>query len=1026
VYRLVAIQQSAIGRVNAAVVASNAIGKFRPRYILLIGLAGGIGKKTQLGDIVVADQIVDYEQQKLLSESAERSWQVYRPDASLLSGVNRFAHTKWTRLIKAKRPVRGTVKVHIGAIASGDKILASGDDTLNLVTSLLERWPHLNGIEMEGGGVAVAINNVSSPAGFLMIRAVGDIVGDPKKSDQWRNYAVGAVAAFTVGYLTSGPVPPSQEVSLGRPKPTDLSETQTSSLANTSDPEVLSASEESIAQDAYLDHLAPTRLRLAAYDPDSTFGPDLLGIRADVNAFASVIAAHTTSPPLSIGVFGEWGYGKSFFMRQVRDRVAEIASDARASGRLQKDIAYYKRIVQIEFNAWHYVEGNLWASLVEHILFNLQISDSPQDEAQALQTKLLSELGIQTLAKTEIAGKVEELKADLAAIEQSIAEKNKELEETAEEIQTLKVTNILGAVMALPETKAEIEKLNVLRSDLDLPAVNEGIDDMRHAIAEAEAVVGRSTALLLPLVSAPDRRRKLIWLSILLLCAPLVGIIVGWLLSARGTQWLTQVGAILATLTTWLYVLIGGLRRATSWVAARVKKIEQVKQHLEARIESETAKVRDRIIELKTQREDLLAKYVEQQTQLSAAQKNVEQLEDELKHATPLHLLAKLIQDRVESNDYRKHLGLLALVRRDFERISKFIEAENQRLGVFHTIEEEEDGSNNRINRIVLYIDDLDRCPAEKVVQVLQAVHLLLAFPLFVVVVAVDARWVSGALSDQYGLLLGARKDFDQSRVLPSDYFDSATPLDYLEKIFQIPFWLSPLNRAARRSLIDGLIGSGESKANWLKDQTGLDHKADAVIKSTPDLVLTTDSPLTEGVTIEAEDALATDLNPQGLVIRPGELAFINEMNPLLGRSPRALKRFVNIFRLIKSGVPDASEAPQRSRNIDLDSDLRIAMFFLAVVTNSPDVSKQFFESLHPALQNRKRGSVLPKEEWERLLIPDNAGNNPHWHQIKIFLGSAAAEPIREATIERLASWASRVSRFSFYGESSSLQWTNS
>jgi hypothetical protein len=38
----------------------------------------------------------------------------------------------------------------------------------------------------------------------------------------------------------------------------------------------------------------------------------------------------------------------------------------------------------------------------------------------------------------------------------------------------------------------------------------------------------------------------------------------------------------------------------------------------------------------------------------------------------------------------------------------------------------------------VLYIDDLDRCPPRRVVEVLTAMQLLLALPLFVVVVAVD------------------------------------------------------------------------------------------------------------------------------------------------------------------------------------------------------------------------------------------------------------------------------------------------
>lgn len=73
-------------------------------------------------------------------------------------------------------------------------------------------------------------------------------------------------------------------------------------------------------------------------------------------------------------------------------------------------------------------------------------------------------------------------------------------------------------------------------------------------------------------------------------------------------------------------------------------------------------------------------------------------------------------------------------------------------------MKESEDPLENRekeagvasIDRIILYIDDLDRCPPERVVDVLQAVHLLLAFELFVVVVAVDSRWLLRSLEDQY------------------------------------------------------------------------------------------------------------------------------------------------------------------------------------------------------------------------------------------------------------------------------------
>ena len=149
-------------------------------------------------------------------------------------------------------------------------------------------------------------------------------------------------------------------------------------------------------------------------------------------------------------------------------------------------------------------------------------------------------------------------------------------------------------------------------------------------------------------------------------------------------------------------------------------------------------------------------------------------------------------------------------------------------------------------------------------------------------------------------------------------------------------------------------------------------------------------------------------------------------MIPLLGRSPRALKRFVNIFRLIKSSVREGDDAAANTRVTDVEPDLKIAMFFLAVVTNSPDLSKEFFGSLYEATQQRKGSSKLTKDAWEKLLTPKHTGKQAQWAQIKTFLSQDAAKPIREATARRLAWWARRVSRFSFYGDASILDWTQS
>ena len=75
------------------------------------------------------------------------------------------------------------------------------------------------------------------------------------------------------------------------------------------------------------------------------------------------------------------------------------------------------------------------------------------------------------------------------------------------------------------------------------------------------------------------------------------------------------------------------------------------------------------------------------------------------------------------------------------------------------------------IDRIVLYIDDLDRCPPRRVVEMLEAIHLLLAVRLFVVVVAVDPRWLLRAIAVHY-------RDMLQVDTLPGEAAISGMAVD--------------------------------------------------------------------------------------------------------------------------------------------------------------------------------------------------------------------------------------------------------
>ncbi len=84
-YRVVVTPLLGMGRVEAANATGDAVRRWRPRYILLVGIAGGLAKAgVGLGDVLISDQIVDYELQKLTTEKTTIRWQVHRVDPRML------------------------------------------------------------------------------------------------------------------------------------------------------------------------------------------------------------------------------------------------------------------------------------------------------------------------------------------------------------------------------------------------------------------------------------------------------------------------------------------------------------------------------------------------------------------------------------------------------------------------------------------------------------------------------------------------------------------------------------------------------------------------------------------------------------------------------------------------------------------------------------------------------------------------------------------------------------------------------
>ena len=647
-------------------------------------------------------------------------------------------------------------------------------------------------------------------------------------------------------------------------------------------------------------------------------GSDLIGIAGEVEAFAYLLASKALTPPLAIGLFGDWGSGKSFFMNAVRDRVANIVADQTHTDGPEPRM-FWDSVSQIEFNAWQYVQGSLWASLLDHIL--KKMDGAPLARIEARRNEVRGKLDAVRKEKRQQDRELKSLEKEVAKRQQELgvaeAARAKALEE-AEQERAKAVEQAVGTGSTLVRELLGEGRSKVIGSDAD--ALLTALDEARAETTRGRLLIGRYSTLTTVLAAVGF--------------AALIPLLAAVLDRAKAPAVVTVLGALSVVIP----VVTALLKTATGWTRSRVDRIEQAR----ADVESELAQ---RLPQLDADVEAARVTVEERKRALAQAvaarvqtEQKVDSLKGRLTELTPDRILGEFIQERSRSDDYRKHLGLLGVVREDLRELEDLVRRHNKSPAA-HPL------PNPPPNRIILYIDDLDRCSPEKVLEVLEAVHLLLAFDLFVVVVAVDARWLSHALSSE----LAALKPSVTGERQPS-------PRDYLEKIFQLPFWVQPMLPDGRRALIRGLLeGSVKVDAD-----SGDQHQEEG-------------DPLQVGKPEEdAVDVMLTRrsadirVRAQQLSLHPDELAFLESLAPLLGDTPRRVKRFINAVQLLMA-MPSPQDAgvgpPGRF----------VVAFAAAVHAGLPALARPLFKAIDGAPSGTTVQQVLaqlacpPAEEASKL-----------------------------------------------------------
>ncbi|MGD8762363.1 MAG: P-loop NTPase fold protein [Desulfobacteraceae bacterium] len=736
---------------------------------------------------------------------------------------------------------------------------------------------------------------------------------------------------------------------------------------------------------------------------------DSLDAKKQAVIFATLLIAKDVHPPFALGLLGDWGVGKTFFMRLMQEEITSIAGKEAQAEQSSNSVS---RAAQIEFNAWHYVDSDLWASLASHIFDGLSqelcgSKDKVETIRRRLSRKIHSSKQDQKEANIAIDSAQKERQKSALALTQS----QEQRAQIAAEYDTHRLKRIWEAVLKVkPDTDNEDQKdwpdLDALRKRAEATAkrlgITEAIDsteEVQRVYATLREILRRSSGLTASFAATFTGSR--LWLSVPVFLF-LLGLVLAWpwILEQIETIFKASEKSITNLLAPLLQLgtIIGA---AAAWAGKNLKSISSALGYLE-KIRDEIHEPRikldkptDMEVKLKKTIEELDAQISTEQRRIEEADRQITEAQAEIQRINTGGLVYDFLEDRIHDSRYLDRLGLISVIRRDFEELGSVLRDWGK-----HDKNTDDEGASpsentwdpTPIKRIILYIDDLDRCPPKRVVEVLQAVHLILAFDLFVVVLAVDARWLERSLNESYNPQIRVR---DGSAPQGSRHRFSAH--NYLEKIFQIPFSLPKMAEPGYRKLVADMIATPRKQAERAAKQEEERPELDEVMQQGDAEGDTTRKTAAEAVTSMVSDP---DYNKEeerkrreeqqkkaeeqrrkqeqeearkrieAMLLRDYEEKFIKALYPFIS-TPRLVKRFLNIYRLIRVSASGQGEDFENFINAER-GEYRATLILLAIVVGRADAAAEILNDL-PSGRRKKfttwlKNAYTEKEEMESQL----------------------------------------------------------
>lgn len=355
--------------------------------------------------------------------------------------------------------------------------------------------------------------------------------------------------------------------------------------------------------------------------------------------------------------------------------------------------------------------------------------------------------------------------------------------------------------------------------------------------------------------------------------------------------------------------------------------------------------------------------------------------------------LAKFLVEQRDVAQYETYRGAVGFVYRNLEILAQKIADDTAQRAT----KGDSTGSDTSIDRIVLYVDDLDRCAPDRVVEVLHAVNLLQVLPLFVAVVSVDAEWLRRSLEYHDLAMFGGVKSALGAQV--------GDPLDYLDKIFQIPYSLPPMGRHGAAELVRALAGN--AGAERLGDVSREPDEGGQEIRS--------DDPRLDTALGAQYGGSEPGLAGRDMRLTQAEQELLAEVAAIV-RTPRGVKKFVNLYRLVRVGPQATSDSTFGDPEIGSS---RAVALLLAAIVGMPEAATRLLTAVATAPDRGDLMQVLDEtaesHRAEPEHHPERCGLCPDLDRLAAEVGRLLGRSLVPDAAVVYRDWVGEVSRYSFH-----------